>query len=51
MAVWMKRYIAKLAALPVNARFSPVIEEPVVIAGHGSTTLYGIDLIASRGRG
>jgi putative ABC transport system permease protein len=40
-------YIAKLAALPVNARFSPVTEEPVVIVGHGSTTLYGIDLIAS----
>jgi putative ABC transport system permease protein len=40
-------YIAKLAALPVNARFSPVIEEPVVIAGHGSTTLYGIDLIST----
>ena len=41
-------YIAKLAALPVNARFSPVIEQPVVIAGHGSTTLYGIDMIAAR---
>src|ERR1700691_91811 len=40
-------YIAKLAALPVNARFSPVIEEPVVIVGRGSTTLYGIDLIAT----
>ncbi|HEX4133023.1 MAG TPA: FtsX-like permease family protein [Bryobacteraceae bacterium] len=42
-------YIGKLAALPVNARFSPVIEEPVVIVGHGSTTLYGIDLISSAG--
>jgi putative ABC transport system permease protein len=40
-------YIAKLAALPVNARFSPVIEEPVVIAGHGTTTLYGINLISA----
>ena len=39
-------YIAKLAALAVNARFSPVIEEPVAIAGQGSTTLYGIDLIS-----
>jgi putative ABC transport system permease protein len=39
-------YIARLAALPVNARFSPVIEEPVVIVGKGSTTLYGIDTIA-----
>ncbi|HWF09814.1 MAG TPA: FtsX-like permease family protein [Bryobacteraceae bacterium] len=42
-----EQYIGKLAALPVNARFSPVIEQPVVIAGHGSTTLYGIDLIAN----
>ncbi len=42
-------YFAKLAALPVNARFSPMIEEPVVIEGSGSTTLYGIDLIAAGG--
>ena len=40
-------YIAKLAALPVNARFSPVIEEPVVIAGRGSTTVFGVDFIAN----
>lgn len=38
-----ERYIGKLATLPVNARFAPVIEQPVVIAGLGSTTLYGID--------
>jgi putative ABC transport system permease protein len=36
--------------LPVNARFAPAIEQPVVIAGKGSTTLYGIDAIAG-GRG
>src|SRR6202167_3323449 len=42
-----ENYIGKLAALPVNARFSPVVEEPVVIVGQGSTTLYGIDLIAA----
>ena len=41
-----ENYIAKLAGLPVNARFSPVIEEPVVIVGQGATTLYGIDLIS-----
>ncbi len=29
-------YMAKLAGLPVNARFSPVIEEPVVIVGQGA---------------
>ncbi len=47
-------YMARLATLPVNARFSPVIEEPVVIVGQGAfststTTLYGIDLIAATG--
>src|SRR5579863_3044396 len=40
-------YMAKLAVLPVNARFSPVIEEPVVIVGQGATTLYGIDLFGA----
>lgn len=42
-------YEGKLAALPVNARFTPVIEQPAVIAGRGSTILYGIDLIAAAG--
>lgn len=42
-----ERYIAKLDALPVNARFSPVIEQPVTIPGQGSTTLYGIDTISA----
>jgi ABC-type lipoprotein release transport system permease subunit len=41
-----EQYIAKLAVLPVNARFSPVIEQPIAIPGQGSTTLYGIDTIA-----
>jgi putative ABC transport system permease protein len=41
-----EQYIAKLAALPVNARFSPVIEQPIQIPGQGSTTLYGIDTIS-----
>ncbi len=41
-----EQYIAKLAALPVNARFSPVIEQPLAIPGQGSTTLYGVDTIA-----
>src|SRR5579871_4521847 len=31
-------YIGRLDALPVNARFSPIIEQPVMIAGRGSTT-------------
>ncbi len=47
-----EKALAKLAALPLNVRFSPVIEQPVVIAGvtsvrRASTTLYGIDLIAA----
>jgi putative ABC transport system permease protein len=42
-----ERYIAALAALPLNARFAPAIEQPVVIAGRGSTTVYGIDVIAA----
>ena len=40
-------YLAALAALPIDARFSPVIEQPVVIAGRASTILYGIDVIAA----
>ncbi len=44
--------IAKLTALPLNARFSPVIEQPVVVGVAGAvrpaaTTLYGIDLIGA----
>jgi putative ABC transport system permease protein len=41
-----ERVMARLAALPVNARFSPVIEQSVVIPQQGSTTLYGIDTIS-----
>jgi putative ABC transport system permease protein len=39
--------LAALSALPLNARFSPAIEQPVVIAGAGATTLYGLDAIAT----
>ena len=46
-----ERYIEKLATLPVNARFSPVIEQPVLIPGQGSVTLYGIDTIPLAGGG
>jgi putative ABC transport system permease protein len=42
-----ERYIAALAALPLNARFAPAIEQPVTIVGGGSTTVYGIDVIAA----
>ena len=39
--------MGRLAALPIDARFSPVIEQPVIIEGAGSTTVYGIDAVAS----
>ncbi len=40
-----ERWIAALAALPVDARFSPVIETQAVLAGVGSVALYGLDLL------
>ncbi len=40
-----ERWIGVLAALPVDARFSPVIETQAEIAGAGSVTLYGLDLL------
>jgi len=46
-----EQYFARLSALPIDARFSPVMEEPIVIEGRGSTTLYGIDLIAAASAG
>ena len=41
-----ERVLGKLATLPIGARFSPVIEQPIVILDHGATTLYGIDSVA-----
>src|SRR5581483_12076656 len=38
-------YMGRLAALPVNARFSPVIEDLAAVQGIGNVTLYGVDLI------
>ncbi|HVW83418.1 MAG TPA: FtsX-like permease family protein [Bryobacteraceae bacterium] len=42
-----EKYIARVAALPVNARFTPAIEQPVVVEGAGATTLYGIDIVTA----
>ncbi len=42
-----EQYLGPLAGLPLNARFAPAIEQPVVVEGAGSTTLYGIDVIAA----
>jgi putative ABC transport system permease protein len=41
-----ERVLGRLATLPLNARFSPIIEQPVVIQSHGATILYGIDTVA-----
>ncbi len=40
-----EHWIGVLAALPVDARFSPVIETQATIAGVGSVTFYGLDLL------
>ena len=40
-------WIGRLAALPVNARFAPVIETQARIEGVGSVTVYGVDLSVS----
>jgi putative ABC transport system permease protein len=39
--------LARLSALPVDAKFQPVIEEPIVIKGAGSVTMYGVDEIGA----
>ncbi len=41
-----EQWVGKLAALPVNARFAPVIETQGVINGAGAVTVYGVDFIA-----
>jgi len=41
-----ERWIGKLAGLPVNARFAPVIETQGVIQGAGAVMVYGVDFIA-----
>jgi putative ABC transport system permease protein len=39
-----ERLIAPLSALPVDARFAPMIEAQAAIPGIGSVPLYGVDL-------
>jgi putative ABC transport system permease protein len=41
-----EHFLAVLAALPVNARFAPVIETQGVIEGVGAVTVYGVDFVA-----
>jgi len=40
-----ERWVARLAALPVNARFSPVLVAQADIPGIGFVPLYGVDLL------
>jgi len=40
-----EREFGKLARLPVNAKFSPIITGQAMLAGIGSVPLYGVDLL------
>jgi putative ABC transport system permease protein len=42
-----ERWIGRLASLPIDARFAPVVEAQIEIAGVGSVPLYGLDFIAA----
>src|ERR1700678_3123996 len=44
-----EQWIGRLAALPINARFAPVIEAQAGIGGVGSIPFYGVDFIAAAG--
>ncbi len=41
-----EHFLAALAALPVNARFAPVMETQGVMQGVGAVTVYGVDFVA-----
>ena len=41
-----ERWMAALTALPLNARFAPVIETQGMIEGIGSVTVYGVDFVS-----
>src|SRR5258708_11036599 len=44
-----EQWIARLSALPVNARFAPVIETQGLVERVGSVTVYGVDFVSQRG--
>jgi len=46
-----EQWIGRLAALPINARFAPVIEAQASISGVGSVPFYGVDFLATAGQG
>jgi putative ABC transport system permease protein len=41
-----EQWMARLAVLPLNARFAPVIETQAQVQGAGSVALYGVDMPA-----
>ncbi len=41
-------WMARLSALPVNARFAPVIETQGLVERVGSVTVYGVDFVSQR---
>src|SRR5260370_30279483 len=41
-----ERWMAALTALPVNARFAPVIETQGILEHVGAVTVYGVDFVA-----
>ncbi len=41
-----ERWIGRLASLPIDAKFAPVVEAQIEIAGVGSLPLYGLDFVA-----
>jgi putative ABC transport system permease protein len=43
-----ERWMAALTALPVNARFAPVIEVQGALERIGSVTVYGVDFVSER---
>jgi hypothetical protein len=43
-----ERWIGRLAALPIEARFAPVVETQIEIEHVGSLPLYGLDFVAGR---
>src|SRR5258705_9047269 len=45
-----ERWMATLAALPVNAQFAPVIETQGILEHVGAITVYGVDFVAQARR-
>ncbi len=43
-----EQWIGSIAALPVNARFAPVIETQGLVERIGSVTVYGVDFVSQR---